>query len=284
MYFLENTQKGVTLLMANKRYILPLIPLRGLTIFPGMVMHFDVGRKKSIAALERAMAGDQMIFLSYQRDMLIENPQKADLSKIGVIAEVKQILRLPNGNIRVLVEGLFRAEISRFFHNDGFIRVTAAKKDEKQCEDKLQEQVLMRRIQHLLEEYFSVYERVSPETISSLVSVESAGELADIAATNFPLKPNEKETILEETDVQLRMEKVIAMIENETKILEVEQGVMSKLQRTLDKNQRDYILREQMKIIQEELGDFESGQKEADGYRAKMRGRKLPKEVSEKDV
>lgn len=268
--------------MTNKRYMLPLIPLRGLTIFPDMVLHFDVGRKKSIAAVENAMAGEQLIFLSYQHDMLVENPEKNDISKIGVVAEVKQILRLPDGNIRVLVEGLFRAGMTRFYDGDDFVRVSVVEKMDIPCEDSLQEQVLMRKIHHLLEDYFKLYEKYNPEAISYMMAIDDASALADITASNFPLKPNEKQMILEELDVQVRMEKLIALMENENNVLEVEQSVMSKLKTNLDKNQRDYVLREQMKIIQEELGDFESGQREADAYREKIKNRTLPAEVMEK--
>ncbi len=268
--------------MSNKRYVLPLIALRGLAVFPGMVLHFDVGRKKSIAAVEYAMAAEQLVFLSYQHDSLIEDPRREDISKIGVVAEVKQILRLPNGNIRVLIEGLCRAEMTRFRGGDDFVRVCAAEKYDLPCGDYLQEQVLMRRIQHLLKEFTRLHSRVNPEAVTSIMEIDDASKLADITAANFPLKPAEKQKILEELDVRLRMEKLIAMMENENNIMEVERGVEFKLQRSLDKNQRDYILREQMKVIQEELGDFDSGQSEADEYRKKIGIRNLPKEVSEK--
>ncbi|MBQ9757752.1 MAG: endopeptidase La [Clostridia bacterium] len=268
--------------MANKKNILPLIPLRGLTLFPGMVLHFDVGRKKSIAAVEYAMSSDQLVFLSYQKDIMTENPTKNDVSKIGVVAEVKQILRLPDGNIRVLVEGLFRAGMTGFFDEEKFLTASVVKKADIRCDDFVEEQVLMRKIQRLLEDYFSLYEKMNPEIAASMLEIEDAGELADITAMNFPLKPHEKQIILEELDVRTRMEKLIALMENENNIMEVEQGVMSKLRSSLDKNQRDYILREQMKVIQEELGDFESGQVEADDYRKKAETRNLPKEVSEK--
>ena len=268
--------------MANRKNILPLIPLRGLTLFPGMVLHFDVGRKKSIAAVEYAMSSDQMVFLSYQKDIMTENPTKSDVSKIGVVAEVKQILRLPDGNIRVLVEGLYRAGMTGFYDEESFLKASVVKKSDIRCNDFVEEQVLMRKIQRLLEDYFNLYEKMNPEIAASMLEIEDAGELADITATNFPLKPHEKQIILEELDVRTRMEKLIALMENENNIMEVEQGVMSKLRSSLDKNQRDYILREQMKVIQEELGDFESGQAEADDYRRKMQQRKLSKEVSEK--
>lgn len=268
--------------MANRRHILPLIPLRGITIFPGMVLHFDVGRKKSVAAVEYAMAGEQLVFLSYQKDIMTENPKKEEVSKIGVVAEVKQILRLPDGNLRVLVEGLFRAGMTSFDDSGDYIQAGIVRKNEIPCADAIEEQVLMLKIQRLLEDYFNLYEKMNPEIAASMLEIEDAGELADITATNFPLKPHERQLILEELNVETRMEKLIALMENENNVMEVEQGVMSKLRSSLDKNQRDYILREQMKVIQEELGDFESGQAEADTYRDKMEKRTLQREVTEK--
>ena len=268
--------------MSDKRYRLPLIPLRGLTVFPGVVIHFDVGRQKSIAAIENAMTGGQLVFLSYQMDSLIENPEKDDISKIGVVAEVKQILRLPDGNLRVLIEGLKRAKITRYYEGESFNEVSVVEKHDIPCEDMIEEQVLMRKVLSLLKEYFDLHEKVNPQAVASLMEIEDGGELADITASNYPPKPHDQQFILEELDVKLRLEKLIALMENENNILEIEQGVMSKLKVSLDKNQRDYVLREQMKVIQEELGDFESGAAEADDYREKMKKRKLPKEVSEK--
>ena len=268
--------------MSDKRYRLPLIPLRGLTVFPGVVIHFDVGRQKSIAAIENAMAGGQLVFLSYQMDSLIENPEKDDISKIGVVAEVKQILRLPDGNLRVLIEGIKRAKITRYYEGESFNEVSVVEKHDVPCEDLVEEQVLMRKVLSLLKEYFDLHEKSNPQAVASLMEIEDGGELADITASNYPLKPHDQQFILEEFDVKLRLEKLIALMENENNILEIEQGVMSKLKVSLDKNQRDYVLREQMKVIQEELGDFESGAAEADDYREKMKNRKLPREVSEK--
>lgn len=261
---------------------MPLIPLRGLTVFPGIVIHFDVGRPKSIAAIETAMASDRLVFLSYQKDSFIENPTREDISKIGVIAEVKQILRLPDGNLRVLIEGVSRAAITRYYDGESFIEASVHQKEDIPCEDSLQEQVLMRKVQNLLKDFFDLHEKINPEAIASILEIEDGGELADVTASNYPLKPHDQQIVLETLDVRLRLEKLIALMENENNILEVEQGVMSKLKTTLDKNQRDYILREQMKVIQEELGDFESGAAEADDYREKMKNRNLPKEVTEK--
>ncbi len=268
--------------MANKRYRLPLIPLRGLTVFPGMVLHFDVGRKKSIAAIDKAMEGDRLVFLSYQKDSFIENPVREDVSKIGVVAEIRQILKLQDGNLRVLIEGLSRAGITRYYDGEEYIEVNVVEKYDIPCDDSLSEQVLMRKVLGLLRDHFDLYEKINPQILASLIEIEDGGELADVTASNFPLKPQDQQLILEELNVSARLEKLIALMENENNILEVEQGVMSKLKTSLDKNQRDYILREQMKVIQEELGDFESGQAEADGYREKIEKRNLPKEVKEK--
>ncbi len=268
--------------MANKRYRLPLIPLRGLTVFPGMVLHFDVGRKRSIAAIEKAMAGDRLVFLTYQKDSFIESPVREDVSKIGVVAEIRQILKLQDGNLRVLIEGLTRAGITRYYDNEECIEASVVEKYDIPCEDSLAEQVLMRKVLGLLRDHFDLYEKINPQILASLIEIEDGGELADITASNFPLKPHDQQLILEELNVDTRLEKLIALMENENNILEVEQGVMSKLKTSLDKNQRDYILREQMKVIQEELGDFESGQAEADSYREKLEKRNLPNEVKEK--
>ena len=267
--------------MANKRYILPLIPLRGLVVFPGMVLHFDVGRKTSMAAVEDAMANGAPVMLSYQYDPLVEEPEKNDIAKIGVVAEVKQVLRLPGNNMRVLVEGLCRASITKYYEKEPFITVSAVEKQEKECEDKLREQVLMRRVQHLAGQYLSAFAHREKEA-DSYAAIDDAAQLADIAAANFPLKASDKQLILEELDVGARLEKLVVMMDNENQVLEIEQGVMSKLRNNLDKNQRDYVLREQLKVIREELGDFESGAQEADKYRNRMNERTLPDEVSEK--
>ncbi len=251
-------------------------------MFPGMVLHFDVGRKKSIAAIEKAMQADRLVFLTYQIDSFIENPAREDVSKIGVVAEIRQILKLQDGNLRVLIEGLTRAGITRYYDSDEYIEACVVEKYDIPCEDSLSEQVLMRKVLGLLSDHFDLYEKINPQVLTSLVEIEDGGELADITASNFPLKAHDRQMILEELDVSTRLEKLIALMENENNILEVEQGVMSKLKDSLDKNQRDYILREQMKVIQEELGDFESGQAEADIYREKIANRNLPEEVKEK--
>ena len=184
--------------------------------------------------------------------------------------------------MRVLIDGIARAAITRYHDGENYIEANVVEKEDIPCTDRVQEQVLMRRVQELIKDYFNLYEKINPQSMVSIMEIDDGGELADVTASNFPLKPQDQQVVLEELDVQLRLEKLIALMENENNILEIEKGVMSKLQTSLDKNQRDYILREQMKVIQEELGDFESGAEEADSYREKIKNRKLPDEVKQK--
>lgn len=265
-----------------KRLKIPMIALRGLTIFPGMILHFDIGRKKSIQAIEAAMAADRMVLLCYQKDVMMEEPQAEDVAKMGTVSEIKQVLRLPDGNVRVLVDGLFRAKVTRFYEEEPYFLVGAMQKEDIPVEDSLKAELLTRRIQQLLEQFLGLYERITPEIASSIMAIEDPGELADITVANFPLKPLEKQQILEELDVEIRLEKLVKMMADELEILEIERGVMSKVGKNIDKNQRDYVLREQLKVIQEELGDYDYAQQDIEKYENQLEERELPQEVAEK--
>ena len=268
--------------MTKKKNRIPLLPLRGLTVFPGTVIHFDVGRIKSKMAVDTAMKNDRLIFLVYQHDISVEEPKKADLAKMGTVAEVKQTLILPDGNMRILVEGISRASLTRYYDEEKTPMVSYNEKEEILCTDKLYEKGLMKRVENLLEDYLDVYDKVTPETIASLEDIDDAGTLADVTASNFPIKPHQKQEILEELDVAKRLEKLIAMMQEEVQVLEIERGVAKKLGRAIDKNQREYVIREQMKVLQSELEDIEPLSNDADKYRAEIEKRNLPKEVSEK--
>lgn len=268
--------------MSNKRYILPLVPMRGVNIFPGMIVHFDVARKISIDAIEQAVKSEGMVFLSLQKDILVENPEKQDLYKMGVIAEVKQVLRTPQGALRVLVEGLSRAKITRIYNEEtGYFTVSCIVKKEIPATDETAEQVVLRKIQHLLEEHFSHYDELPGDYAATLLSIEDSGEAADITAANFPLKPNDRQKLLEELDVMKRLEMLSSMMEHENRILEIEQDVADKLKNNLDKNQRDYVLREQIKVLKEELGEYDD-EEEVNKYSKEINERNLPDEVKEK--
>lgn len=268
--------------MTKNRLTLPLVPLRGLTVFPETVLHFDVGRPRSIAAVKRAMEEEKLIFLCYQNDITVDEPAWEDLAGIGTIAEVKQILNLPDGNLRILVEGIHRGYIAQFHDLEQLVEVDVVRADDIPCEDDLKIQVLMRRVFHLVERFLELYDRLSPETVSSLLSIEEPGELADIVTANFPLKPQLKQEILDELQLELRLEKLIHIISHETEILEIECQVMDKVQDTLDQHQRDYVLREKLKVIQEELGEGDTADDDIQKYRKQMEGREFPQEVLDK--
>ncbi len=268
--------------MIRNRLTLPLIPLRGLSIFPGMVLHFDVARPKSIAAIRCAMESDKTVFLCYQKDIDVEYPIREDLAKVGCIAEIKQILNLPDGNIRVLVEGLFRGRITRYTDLDKYAMVNVCRLDDIPCDDDIQAQILVRRLFSLVEKFMDVYDRVSAESITSLLSIEDPGELADVVISNFPVKPQFKQDILDELDVATRLEKLIAIVSNELEIMEIERDIMNKVQASLDENQRDYVLREKLRVIREELGDGDGVESDIKKYRKQMGEKELPNYVKEK--
>lgn len=267
--------------MPNRRYRLPLLPLKGITVFPGMVLHFDIGKSKSIKAVERAMADKQLIFLSFQEDVLIDDPTPDDVAKFGTIAEVKQVLRVFDEGIRILIEGVERAKITKFVSDDEFMEVNCVTKNEVIPENSIEIQVAVRKIHHLLEDYMNLYDRITPEVMSSIMSVENPAELADATAANFPIKPQEKQLILEELDVGKRLELLIEFITNELKILEMERGIYAKVKTNLDRNQHEYFLREQIKVIKDELGE-DDDYSEIDRYIEQIEKRNLPEYVVEK--
>ena len=268
--------------MTKNKYVLPLVPLRGLTVFPGMILHFDVGRPKSIAAVRRAMEEDKIVFLCYQTDITVDEPSFADLAEIGVVAKISQMLKLPDGNIRVLVEGIHRGKITQYTELDHLTEVHVSKSEEIYGDDYVETQVLMRRVFHLVENFLDLYDRLAPEAVNSLLSVEDPGELADIVASNFPLKPQLKQEILCELNVEERLKKLIDILAYETDILALEHEIMDKAQNSIDQHQKDYILREKMKAIQDELGDGEAAGDDIKKYRKQLEGRDIPKETLEK--
>lgn len=266
----------------KNRLTLPLVPLRGLTIFPGMSLHFDVGRPKSIAAVRHAMEEDKLVFLCYQNDITVDEPLREDLAKVGSVAEIKQILNLPDGNIRILVEGLSRGRITRFMDTPQLATVNVTKLQDIPPADDLQAQVLVRRLFHLVERFLELYDRFSPEALTSLLSIDDPGEMADVIASNFPLKPQLKQEVLNAVSVDDRMECLIAIIEHETQLLELEKEVMDKVQNNLDQNQRDYMLREKLHVVQEELGEDDAAQADIKKFRSEISSRELPKMVADK--
>lgn len=268
--------------MRETDYRLPLLPMRGIAVFPGMIVHFDVARPQSVAAVKKAMDTDKLLFLCNQNDIASQDIDPDDLAEIGVVAEIHQMLNLPDGSVRVLVEGIERAKMLAHESEGHYTaaEIISVKNINEIPDTRLQ--VLMRRTFHLVEEFNDVYDRIPPEIITSLLAVEDAGELADIVAAHFPLKPQNKQIILNELDVAVRLEKLNEILSDELEILTLEQTIMSKVQTNLDKNQRDYMLHEKLKVIHEELGDTDDVDSDIKRITQKLEGVNLPSEVSAK--
>ncbi len=233
---------------------LPLIPLRGLMVFPHMVLHFDVGRARSVAALEQAMMEDQQVFLVAQSDGDVEEPTMDELCRVGTVAAIKQVLNLPGDTIRVLVEGEQRAFLRAITQEDPYW-IADVEVPAQELPDTPETEAMVRATHDLFEEYARASMRVSGETLRSVSEVDKADQLADIIAANVLTRVEDRQAILEEIDVEKRLEKLCEILIRETELAGIEKQVQSRLKKQIDKNQKDYYLREQIKAIQEELGD-----------------------------
>ncbi len=233
---------------------LPLIPLRGLMVFPHMVLHFDVGRPRSVAALEQAMVEEQLVFLVAQKDGDVEDPGTEDLCRVGTVALIKQVLNLPGDSIRVLVEGQHRAILESISQEEPYWEADVlVPSQEVPASPEIE--ALVRTTHELFDEYARASMRISGETLRSVGDVERPDQLADIIAANVLTRVEDRQAVLEEIDVEKRLETLCGILVRETELAAIEKQVQSRLKKQIDKNQKDYYLREQIKAIQEELGD-----------------------------
>lgn len=266
--------------MTDKEIIVPLLPLRGLLVYPTMVLHLDVGRDKSVQALEKAMVEDHLIFLTTQQDVSLDEPGEEDLFTMGTLTKVKQMLKLPNGTIRVLVEGLNRAEVIEFYdyetHYGAKIKIYEDS-DEKDAEH----QALMRTLLDYFEQYIKMSKKITGETFSSTSDIEEPGRLADIIASHLPLKLKEKQEVLETIDMKERLSHVIEIINNEKEVLFLEKKIGQRVKRSMERTQKEYYLREQMKAIQKELGDKEGKTGEIEVLNEKIEEADMPEHIKE---
>ncbi|MFD2670517.1 endopeptidase La [Marinicrinis sediminis] len=260
---------------------LPLLPLRGLLVYPSMVLHLDVGRDKSVKALEKAMIEDNLILLCTQAEVDIEEPNQEDIFKIGTIAKVRQMLKLPNGTIRVLVEGVSRAEIQAYTENEEFYEVMALEWEEAP-DNRVELHALMRMVLNHFEQYTQYSKKVSPETFAAVSDIEEPGRLADVISSHLSVKIKDKQEILETADVMKRLETLLNMLKNELEVLEIEKKISQRVKKQMEKTQKEYYLREQMKAIQKELGEKEGRAAEADELREQLNETKVPEKVKEK--
>jgi len=267
--------------MEEKNIILPLIPLRGISVFPKMVVHFDVGRDKSKAAIDAAIENKTEIFLSTQKDIEIEDPKFEEIYEIGTLCKIKQIVKLPNEVIRVLVEGVSRAEFKALKEDKEYLEaeVEAISEPSNDKFDNIEAYIKS------LKKSFSKYLKVSGNTNKSIMSifndVESYGEIADIIATYVILDDNKKQEILQELNWEKRIENLLIILENEIEILKVENKIGKKIKENVDKSQKEYYIREQIKVLQEEIGE-ETEAEEIERYEEKISKTKMPKSVKDK--
>ncbi len=268
--------------MENKKIEnMPLIPLRGLSVFPYMVLHFDVGRKKSIKALEAAMAKDQRIFLTTQFDIDVDSPSPSEFYTVGTVCKIKQMLKLPGDAIRVLVEGIMRAEVESFIEETPYFRVNIQTFEDPNEIDKVT-RALMRSCISAFENYIKVSNRVSPDIILSVTTIEEPGRLADIIAGQLTLKTEEKQELISAIDVKERLEKLYAILLTEVEILEVEKDINDKVKNQINKSQKEYYLREQIKAIRDELGEEEVQEDEVEEMRKRLKKLRLGKKIEKK--
>ncbi|WP_334076035.1 MULTISPECIES: endopeptidase La [Paenibacillus] len=259
----------------------PLLPLRGLLVYPSMVLHLDVGREKSVKALEKAMVDDNLILLCSQSEVNIEEPTQEDIFRIGTVAKVRQMLKLPNGTIRVLVEGMERAEIVEYLDNEEYYEVIAKERPEEDTTDP-EVDALMRTVLTQFEHYINLSKKVTPETLAAVSDIEEAGRLADVITSHLSLKIKDKQEILETIDVRKRLEKLLDILNNEREVLELERKISQRVKKQMEKTQKEYYLREQMKAIQKELGEKEGRAGEVEELRALLEEKNLPEKVREK--
>ena len=267
--------------MANDTKQIPLLPLRGILVFPNMVLHLDVGRERSVNALEQAMIEDNKILLVAQKEAKIDDPTPDDIYTMGTIAQIKQMLKLPGGTIRVLVEGLSRAKVQSLIGEDPYLLAEAeevAEDDTKSVEI----EALMRSVIYQFEQYIKLSKKIPPETLVAVSSVEEPGRLADLIASHLTLRIQQKQEILEAVSPAERLEKLSNILSHEMEILEVERKINLRVRKQMERTQKEYYLREQLKAIQKELGEKDERLAEADEYREKISEAQLPEEVEEK--
>lgn len=262
---------------------LPMLPLRDLIIFPHMMMPLFVGREKSINALEEAMSKQLDIVLAAQRDAKTNNPEASDIYDVGTVGSIIQLLRLPDGTVKVLVEGKRRVRIERYISNDGFFMVEVRDLPEI-SEREVEVQALMRSVKATFEQYVKLNKRIPPEILMKVTNIDNSSELADIIAAQMNLKLEDKQKILELNDPGKRLEQLLEMMSGEIEILEVEKKIRTRVKKQMERSQKEYYLNEQMQAIQKELGEKDDYQAEILELEEQTKKKKLSPEAREKTL
>lgn len=268
--------------MAEQRLNLPMVPLRGLTIMPEMIVHFDVSRESSIAAVQEAMAEEQKIFLVSQKSIETEKPTQEDVFEIGTIATVKQIMKLPKQIMRVLVEGEVRGRLINMSDDAPYLQAEVEKiEDDEAMPETLDDQAMLRGLKDIFVEYAAKNGKFSKESIGEILEIQDVKKLVDEIAANVPLPYMELQDILNQTEFEQRYETLCFKLVNEIQIIAIKDEIRAKVKERVDKHQREYILREQLKLIREELGE-DSTISDAEEFESATKKLNAPKEVKEK--
>ncbi len=260
---------------------IPLIPLRGLTIFPNMVVHFDAGREKSIIAIEEAMLNNENIFLVTQKNEEVETPNHDDINTIGTVCKIKQIIKLPSNTIRVLVEGIKKARIESYIDNLKYFEVLV-EDIQDECNDEIELQAHFKILKDTFIKFIKLIGTESNEMPKNIEDQKDVNEFVDMVSGYLPIDYKKKQEILETIELNERIEKILVILENEIKVVKVQRKLASKVKKSADESQKEFYLREQLKFIQQELGEDVNGVKEIEGIREKISSSKMPKIAKDK--
>ncbi len=260
---------------------MPVLPLRDVVVYPHMVIPLFVGREKSIVALDLAMKADKRILLVAQKQADVDDPKGEDLYRVGTVATILQLLKLPDGTVKVLVEGVDRASIEKLAEGEFFSAEVTPMPDQERYEEREMD-VLTRSVITQFEQYVKLNKKVPPEILTSLAGIEQAGRLADTVAAHMSLKLSEKQKVLEIPDVRKRLEHMLAVIEGEMDVLQIEKRIRGRVKQQMEKSQREYYLNEQMKAIQKELGELDEAPNEIGELEKRIKAAGMPKEAREK--
>ena len=261
---------------------IPVLPLRDIVVFPHMVVPLFVGRDKSVKALEKVMAGDKRIMLITQKSASVDDPKKDDLFDFGTIANVLQLLKLPDGTVKVLVEGLQRASINMFTDNEDYLVSNIDLIDENNDSSDKKLRALSKSITDLFDKYVNLNKKIPPEVIGTINEIDDLAKLSDTIASHLSIKLSDKQEILEAIDLTEIFEKIMNFIQAELDVMQVEKKIRGRVKNQMEKTQREYYLNEQMKAIQKELGEGDDGKDDIQEYEEKIEGTKLSKEAKEK--
>tara|TARA_Y100000748_G_scaffold153156_1_gene128067 strand:+ start:2392 stop:4746 length:2355 start_codon:yes stop_codon:yes gene_type:complete len=265
----------------ENRIEIPVLALRDVVVYPHMVIPLFVGREKSIRCLEAAMDNDKQIFLAAQKDASVDEPESEDIYNVGTIATILQLLKLPDGTVKVLVEGSVRGQVERYEQSEPYFVATVSKIEDEAIDESEQE-VLIRSAVSQFEGYVKLNKKIPPEVLTSLNGIDDAARLADTMAAHMPLKLTEKQKVLEMKGVNERLEYLMALMEGEIDLLQVEKKIRTRVKKQMEKSQREYYLNEQMKAIQKELGELDDAPDEFEALSKKIADAKMPKEAEDK--